>query len=69
MSGIDIGFCDMSRDFDVNDNMFVKALKKNNIDYHISDNPKVLFYSVFEFIGFSDEFYKNSNIYEIIKGY
>ncbi len=47
MSGIDIGFCDMSRDFDVNNNMFVKALKKKNINYNISDNPKVLFYSVF----------------------
>ena len=47
MNKIEIGFCDMSRDFDVSDNMFVKALKKNNIDYCISDTPKVLFYSVF----------------------
>ncbi len=28
MNKIEIGFCDMSRDFDVSDNMFVKALKK-----------------------------------------
>ena len=47
MSKIEIGFCDMSRDFDKNDNMFVKALKKKNIDYIISDNPRILFYSVF----------------------
>jgi len=47
MERIGINFCDMSRDFDVNNNMFVKALINNNIEYYISDKPKILFYSVF----------------------
>ena len=47
MNVISIGFCDMSRDFDVNNNLFVNALKKYNIEYSISEKPEVLFYSVF----------------------
>jgi len=47
MSVVTISFCDMSRDFDVNDNLFVKALHNKGIEYSIGDKPQVLFYSVF----------------------
>ncbi len=42
-----IGFCDMGRDFDEYDNIFVNALKKAEISYELSEKPEVLFYSVF----------------------
>lgn len=47
MKTYSIGFCDMGRDFDEHDNVFVNALKKEGVSYEISDKPDVLFYSVF----------------------
>lgn len=44
---IKIGFCDMYRNFDNNDNFVTDILKKYGISYEVSDEPQVLFYSVF----------------------
>ncbi len=42
-----IGFCDMFRGFDAKNNFVTKALDNAGIVYEISEEPEVLFYSVF----------------------
>ncbi|MBP9995702.1 MAG: hypothetical protein KBT19_00335 [Lachnospiraceae bacterium] len=42
-----IGFCDMYRNFNKNDNFVTDICKKYDIEYEVTDEPDILFYSVF----------------------
>lgn len=42
-----INFCDMSKDFCIDNNYFINIINKHFDEYEISDEPDFLFYSVF----------------------